>query len=232
MRRAAMVVGAAIALVVMGIGCLAFGMIQRRIAIAQEDIAVFDFSDPQREYAALEETLERVSWLTRGLLEEIGARRAELRYWQGDYSIAQIGKGQTTPGASLGAELQLIVANALFRQAQRGPQDRTTLLKNMDAVVRAYGETVKAGNGDRTVTFNYEFVTRLRDEIGAGKRKTLPRPPTEGMSGDADMHGTPGAPPKEMQADQFKIRVPMDQKELQAIEDNQAGRGRVRQRKG
>ena len=42
-------------------------------------------------------------------------------------------------------EMRLLAANALYRVAQRGPQDRATLLRNLDAAIRAYNEALRAG---------------------------------------------------------------------------------------
>ena len=69
--------------------------------------------------------------------------------------------------------MRVLAANALYRVAQRGPQDRATLLKNLDAAIRAYNEALRAGVERPDVAFNYELAVRMRDEIGAGKRKAL-----------------------------------------------------------
>jgi hypothetical protein len=233
MRRTVAVFGTALAFVIIGAACLAFGLVQRRMAIAQEDFAVFDFTDPEQDYAALDADLQRVSWLSRGLLDEIRTRRAELRYWQRDYStIADLGNLPAGAGTRLPADLRFLVANATYRQAQKGPQDRATLLRNLDLAIRAYADAVKAAPGRREAAFDYELVTRLRDEVANGKRKALPSSPDQNPPADAETHGTPGEPPKEVKVEQFKVRVPMDPKELKAIEDNQAGRGRLRIRRG
>src|SRR5262245_10717689 len=72
--------------VLVGTAAVMAGLFQRRLAIAQEDMAVLDFADPQEEYVRLEHDLERFPWLSTGALKEISFRRAELQYWQADYS--------------------------------------------------------------------------------------------------------------------------------------------------
>ena len=69
--------------------------------------------------------------------------------------------------------MRVLAANALYRVAQRGPQDRATLLKNLDAAIRAYHEALRPGVERQDVAFNYELAVRMRDEVGAGKRKAL-----------------------------------------------------------
>ena len=73
----------------------------------------------------------------------------------------------------------MLAANALYRVAQRGPQDRATLLKNLDAAIRAYNEALRAGIERPDVAFNYELAVRMREEVGAGKRKALTNAKTD-----------------------------------------------------
>ena len=49
---------------------------------------------------------------------------------------------------------------------------------------------------------------------------------------DANMHGDPGEPPKDMKVEQFQIRIPMDPKDFRSSQDQTAGTGQARKRKG
>ena len=46
------------------------------------------------------------------------------------------------------------------------------------------------------------------------------------------MHGDPGEPPKDMKVEQFQIRIPMDPKEIKNSQEQTAGTGQQRKRKG
>jgi len=86
MKRSLLIVVVAVLLALAGAAALAAGRFERRMAIAQEDMAVLDFSDPQQEFAALEQDLEKMPWRPAATLKEIKKHQAELQYWQGDYA--------------------------------------------------------------------------------------------------------------------------------------------------
>ena len=127
---------------------LVAGRFERRMAIAQEDMAVLDFADPEADYAALEEDLAGLPLVSERPLREIRRRRAMLQYWQADYAdLVEVARtaSQTEDADAVDPEMRVLAANALYRVAQRGPQDRATLLKNLDAAIRAYDEALRAG---------------------------------------------------------------------------------------
>src|SRR5262245_46130130 len=102
MKSTASVVALSFLLIGIAVVCLLFGLIQRRMAIAREDFSVFDFVDPEKDYQVLQDDLQRAPWLTRGLLDEIQTRRAELRYWQRDYAgVAAPGSEPAAPDARI-----------------------------------------------------------------------------------------------------------------------------------
>ena len=118
-----------------------------------------------------------------------------LQYWQADYAdLIQVARtaSQAEDADSIDPEMRVLAANALYRVAQRGPQDRPTLLKNLDAAIRAYNEALRAGIERPDIAFNYELAVRMRDEIGAGKRKALTNAKTDDTESDPNMHGDPG----------------------------------------
>ena len=235
MKRSAGIIAAVALLLLVGAAALMAGRFERRMAIAQEDMAVLDFADPQADYAALEADLAGVPLVSERPLREIRRRRAMLQYWRADYAdlveVVRTANEAEDPD-SIDPEMRVLAANALYRVAQRGPQDRATLLKNLDAAIRAYNEALRAGIARPDVAFNYELAVRMRGEIGAGKRKALSDAKTDDTQSEPNMHGDPGEPPKELKVEQFQIRVPMDPKEIKQSQEQAAGTGAARRKRG
>jgi hypothetical protein len=235
MRRSASIIIAILLFVVIGVAALMAGRVERRMAIAQEDIAVLDFADPQTDYAALEEDLTGIPLVSDRPLKEIRRRRAMLQYWQADYAdlieVARTANAGDDANA-IDSEMRVLAANALYRVAQRGPQDRVTLLRNLDAAIRAYNEALRAGIDRPDIAFNYELAVRMRDEIGAGKRKVLTSAKPDDTQSEPNMHGDPGEPPKDLKVEQFQIRIPMDPKEIKQSQEQAAGTGAARRKRG
>src|SRR5688500_4013591 len=131
MKRSAGVVLAVIILALIGTAALMAGRFERRMAIAQEDMAVLDFVDPQADYAALQEDITGLPLVSERPLREIQRRRAMLQYWQADYAdLVEVARtaNEAEDADSIDPEMRVLAANALYRVAQRGPQDRPTLL--------------------------------------------------------------------------------------------------------
>ena len=234
MRRSFGLIAIVALLALVGAVCLMAGLFERRMAIAEEDMAVLDFVDPQAEYAALEQDLQKYPWMSAGPLKEIHRRRAMLQYWQGDYTdLIQVAR-TSSAGEENGVdpEMQMLAANALYRVAQKGPQDRATLLKNLDAAIRAYAEALRSGTDSPDVAYNYELAVRMRAEVGAGKRKALSPLKSEDTDSEPNMHGDPGEPPKDLKVEQFQIRIPMDPREVKQSQEQAAGTGAQRRRRG
>lgn len=236
MRRSFVIVVIAVLLAVVGGVALVAGRFERRMAVAQEDMAVLDFSDPQQEYPALENDLARLPWKMDATIKEIKKHEAELQYWQHDYgSLVEIAKAppaQDSETNAIDPELLLLAGNASFRTAQHGPQDKAALIRNLDGVIHTYAEALRAGSDRPDAAFNYELAVKLRAELASGKRKTLAAGSSTIDKTDSNMHGDPGEPPKDMKVEQFQIRVPMDPKDFRSSQDQTAGTGQTRKRKG
>ena len=229
MKRIVGVIILALLLAVVGVVSLMAGRIERRMGVALEDMAVLDFADPQAEYAVLQQDLQKLPWANASRLQEIRARRAALEYWQGDYGdLVAMAQKPAQDGEPVDPDLQLLAANASYRAAQRGPQDKVTVLQNLDNTIRAYAEALRAGSDRPDAAYNYELAVRMRDELVAGKRKGLPSGPTIDDTSDAAMHGDLGEPPKDMKVEQFQIRIPMDAKDFKSSQEQTAGRGQQR----
>jgi hypothetical protein len=229
------IIAALVVLGLVGAALLTAGLLDRRMAIAQEDMAVLDFADPMAEYALLERDLEKYRWVAGPAFTEIRQRRALLQYWQGDYTdLIEVARAasQTEDDDAIDPEMQVLAANALYRVAQRGPQDRATLLKNLDNAIRAYAEALRGGTERPDIAFNYELAVRMRQEVGAGKRKALSNIKPDDTESDPNMHGDPGEPPKDMKVEQFQIRIPMDPREVKQSQEQAAGTGAARRKRG
>lgn len=234
MRRPVTIILSILLLAAIGAVALMSGLFQRRMAVAQEDMAGPDFEDPEADYVALEADLARFPWASRGAVKEIRQRRALLQYWQGDYAdLIEVARttSQNTEDEAIDPEMQLLAANALYRVAQLGPQDRATVLKNLDAAIRAYADALRAGSDRPDAAFNYELAVRMRAEITGGKRKMIANPKVDNTKSEPNMHGDPGEPPKEMKVEQFQIRIPMDPREIKNSQET-AGTGAQRRRRG
>ena len=234
MKRSAGLIVGALVMALAGGGLMAAGMFERRMAIAQEDMAVLDFADPETEYAALEKDLGGYRWVSEPALKEVRHRRAELQYWQHDYNdLIEAAQSASQPGDenAIDPDIQVMAANAMFRVAQRGPQERSALVKNLDTAARAYGEALRLGAQQSDVAFNYELMVRLRQEVAAGKRKMLTAQ-SDDPEVDPNMLGDPGLPPPEMEVQQFQIRVPMDPRDMRNSQEQSAGTGAQRRRRG
>ena len=234
MKRSFGIIVTVILLAIVGSVALVAGMFDRRMAIAQEDMVVLDFADPQVEYGELQQRVEKWPWVSRRPLEEIRKRRALLQYWQGDYGdLVEIARVSSQSDQPVDPELETLAANALYRVAQHGPQDKATVLRNLETAIRAYAEALRAGSDHPDTAFNYELAVRLRDEIAAGRRKNgMPDAKTDETKSDPNMHGDPGEPPKDMKVEQFQIRIPMDPKEIKNSQEQAAGTGQQRRKRG
>jgi plasmid stabilization system protein ParE len=235
MKRSAGIIAAIVLLLLVGVAALMSGRFERRMAIAQEDMAVLDFADPQADYAALEEDVAGIPLVSERPLREIRRRRALLQYWQRDYTdLIEVARtaNQAEDANSIDPEMRVLAANALYRVAQRGPQDRATLLRNLDAAIRAYSEALRAGMERPDIAFNYELAVRMREEVGAGKRKVLSATKTDDTQSEPNMHGDPGEPPKDLKVEQFQIRIPMDPREIKQSQEQAAGTGAPRRKRG
>ena len=82
------------------------------------------------------------------------------------------------------------------------------------------------------MAFNYELAVRMRDEVGAGKRKALSSVKMGDEQSEPNMHGDPGEPPKDLKVEQFQIRIPMDPKEIKQSQEQAAGTGAARRKRG
>jgi len=225
---------AAVVLAAAGAVCLGESRLYREMATAEQAFLTSDYGTADGSLRTAERYYtyaRRLPWIGERPLNDVRARQAALGYWRRDYA-ALAPAGRTDPVSDVAADnihLQLIVADAIFRQGQRQAKDRAATLRMLDAAIAAYRTVLGNGRHPADATYveaaayNYEYVVRLRDEILKGRRKTLPLTDNEGNLGfegdleDADFEN------------EFKLYVPLEKEER---ENTAPGQTPPVQRKG
>ena len=224
---------ASLILAALGGVAVATGRIEHRMARAEEAFAVLDFSAAARAYAELEEYEAYgrfVPWLASDL-KRLAARRAAIRYWEGDYdalvALRDPGRGEADP------ETLFIAANALYRLGQAHGADRQALLRALDEALDAYRAVLTRDGSQSDAAFNYEYVTFVRNELIEGQRRTLPGAPVADGAADPapTLHGREGGAPPDRPEDNQKLFVPPDPDDG-PDRSTAPGGDQLRQRKG
>lgn len=227
MRGVTRYVLGAVVLTVLGAACLAAGMMERRMAAAQQEVAALDYDGPETVFTELEPYYQYGSslpWIGTGPVDDIRTRRAALQYWQGQYSLLAAQQGDQ-PDAAAGdnnVELQLIRANAVYRVNQAQAKDQATALKALDAGIEAYANVLRNDEWSQTAAYNYEYLVRLRAQVSTGRGKM-----TLSADGQEGQFGAGGKPPEDGSTPEFKIYVPIEPEEA-----GKAGKSGPIERKG
>ena len=207
---------AALALGLLAAVCAAAAVLDRGMARAQRELGVANLQAADRGYAAVERQLRRaggIPWLLSGPRAEIVARRAAIRYWQGDYA-ALLGRDTALPDDP---ELRMTLANAAYRAGQRTeatPRDR---LDSLDRAIVLYAGLLRDGDGREDAAYNYEFLVRLRTLLN--ERSAPPPAAFESPLGQE------GAQPldEETGLDDVQIYVPMMQDDRDMVDEPTPG---------
>ena len=222
----------ALMLALLGTLSLGAGRLDRDRAHGQQSLVALNYQEPDKALETAERYFEygsRLPWMGEPLhesLHDVQARRAALRYWQHQYGT--IVPQQADPVSGVPAdniELQLVVANAVYRSGQAIAKDRQTTLQALDAGIQAYLGVLKNSSRHEDAAYNYEYLNRLRDDLLKGRRKPgLPSP-------EDNPHGRVGGqPPEDPEASKLKIYIPLESEEREKA--GQAGRGAPVRRKG
>jgi hypothetical protein len=208
------------------------GLVERRMAEAERELATLNLNRSARLLQNVEDRLwwtERLPWLFRETRDEVEARQALVRYWRGEYDALvsdypDVGRLDIRENHSL----QLILASAHVRAGEvNADGDRAMVLNELDRAISVHLQVLQNTRGDRDAAFNYEFLVRLRDEIAAGADVPRPRPNTPlGRPGDAD---------EEMDMDdinEMKVYVPSDMLDRESAEDPTLGTDAPLRRRG
>jgi hypothetical protein len=243
----------AIVLSLAGAGLWLAGHTETRLADAHKQLAVLQYGDAQSLSAAIEQSqslgLERRVPVV-GKAADTDARntRAAAGYWRTDYAAIAPQHDANGVITETDPAILLLNANAAFRASQ-GSGDRLDTVRRLDTVVKSYAEVLKApacGAGDRAcdgramdAAFNYEYAIRTRDLLAKqrgsaparGGAKTVAKADENAdLPAGPTLHGSPGAPPKAVDMNQFKIVIPKRGEERKDAPD--AGKGGQKIRKG
>jgi hypothetical protein len=154
-----------------------------------------------------------VSWLPSSLRPSTAVaagQKASAEYWLSRYEGLV-----RASGADPDPAVMLTAANAAFRVARQTGDVGAVAAKQLDEVLEAYANVLKADASLADAAWNYEFVARARDIVArmrpvppgrAAPRLVGLEPPPPGLT----IHGLPGAPPPDVKGEAFETIAPMD----------------------
>ncbi|MEQ1760267.1 MAG: hypothetical protein ABL986_18270 [Vicinamibacterales bacterium] len=184
--------------------------IEDALAVADEQLTTSGAASRDTD-EALDNALAlaaRVPVLGPRLQQDVRQNRAAQAYWQGEY--AALVSGPLAPAATDNdPTLQLLSANAAFRQAVMRAGTPQVLARGLDEVLKGYGAALDKAPGNVDAAYNYEFVARLRSALAGGRASGMPEPE------ERNMQGEPGEPPKGTPKSDFNVIVPMRPEERQ-----------------
>jgi hypothetical protein len=219
---------AALLLAAVGLFALGSAEFERDLAEAQQNVATERFDEAEQRLADAETYAAYVRWVPQfgaRAQRDLATRRAALHYWKRDY--ASVLPRETDPVGAVdtaNVDLQLVVANAAFRNAQRGITDKAVQLQMLDEAIGSYMAVLKNDAWHPDAAFNYEYLLRLRTEIAQGKRKA------GAVAEKTDNLGEQGSPAQNTSTKKFEIYVPLEGSER--TESGEAGKGTAIQKKG
>ena len=211
MKAIAAYIFTALGLALAGAVFLLAGRLDRDMAQAQNSASALRYDEADETLAAVEPYFEygsRLPWIGDGPLNGVRTRRASLQYWQGKYEA--ITSKQADPVSGVQPDnvgLQLVVANAAYRAGRLQAKDRQSTLQAVDAGIQAYLIVLRNSERQEDAAYNYEYLTRLRDDILEGRINV--RAP----KGPGEPNGTSGASLDNANTDKFKIYIPLEQEE-------------------
>ena len=212
---------AAAGLSLLAVACAAWAVVERGLAEAQYELAAANLDAAESGYARVDDYLrhtDRVPWVLAGVRAEIAARRAAIRYWQGDYAaLLEREGGRSSAARRDNVALRLAVANAAYRAGQRPGASREAALDGLDRAIALYAELLQNDGSRPDAAFNYELLVRRRNALAGGGR---PRP-----AGPENPLGREGGQPldDETGLDDVQIFVPLNQDERDRIDDPTQG---------
>lgn len=209
---------AAVVLAALGALCIGASRLNREMANAQQTLLLSDYAAADASLSAVERYYaygSRVPGIGPQPLNDVRARKAALSYWQRRYA-ALAPPERADPVADVPSDnisLQLIVADAVYRDGQPRGKDRRTALEVLNSAISAYrtvlNNPARADDSRHAeaAAYNYEYVVRLRDEILKGRRRALP-PQDE----DASL-GAEGISERAVFEPEFEQYVPLEKEE-------------------
>ena len=203
-----------------------------RVADARQQMATlqFEVDDTLMPAASISDYLPGE---TGSLSANVRRLRATVAYWVGGYDdVIEEGRQE------LDADILLTAANGAFRASTRaagGSQQEQ--VQRLDGVLQAYASVLKASPRHGDAAYNYEYVTRVRDQVASRIASKTPAPPVQAaraQGGDLPagntIHGRPGGPPPDAKTEEFQVIAPMEYGDREAQPEATPG-GKI-QRKG
>jgi len=207
-----------IALIAAAEGFRRAAVIEDALATADEQLTTTGATSREAD-AALDAALglaSRLPVLGPRLEQQVRRNRATQAYWQGEY--AALVSGPLSPAAAESdATIQLLSANAAFRQAVARGGTPQALARSLDDVLKGYSTVLDRDPASVNGAYNYEFVARLRGALAGGRTSGMPQPDSRSMQGE------PGEPPKGTPKSDFNVIVPLRPEERQEQLDPGAG---------
>lgn len=228
----------ALVLFVGGAACWAEARLTRLVADAHQRFATLHYDG---EEALDEAAASALPWPFGGLRSDIRRHQTAVTYWRAQHD-ALIGLPASSDAAGLSGneadpDLMLSAANSAFRSSQRQSGDRAVAVEQLDGVMQAYAEVLRANPESLDASYNYEYVAKFRDTLAASRGPLRPRdrkPGDDVASASVDLppgptiHGRPGGAPPDLPGADFKTIAPMPYDERE--EEVEPGRGPSRRR--
>lgn len=189
----------------------------------------------------------RVPWPGGASGGDVQRQRATVSYWRAQYQSLNDLTQVTGAQALTDPAMLFVAANASFRASMPEMGDRKGAVSRLDTVVQAYADVLRRDPNATDAAYNYEYVSRLRDEFA----KAPARPTAKDLKAQREMaikaaadagsvsvdlpagptiHGRPGGPPEGTDMSDFKTISPMRYDERE--EQMDPGRGKEFRRKG
>lgn len=212
----------AAALAAVGVASVATGYFELHMATAAAHVVTQDYDEAAAALGRAGGLGEYLRYLpgARASVDDVRAGEAAVRYWQREYE--SVATNPIEPG-TVNVDVELFAANAKYRVGQPRTKDRQTALGVLDEASEAYRGVLEHSVRNERAAYNYEFISRLKQEVGKG-RKPGPEPEPEGPLGRA------GRPVKSATQGDFKILVPLESPERDKAAA--AGKAAPRPRKG
>ena len=257
MKSAATPIVAALVFAVLGTVFWLAGKTETRLADVHKQLATLHYDDAEAEGDDVEQSLgleRRVPVVGRAAEHDVRDARATAGYWRSDYAAIAPQKDPNGVVTEKDPGILFLSANAAFRASQAAA-DRSAAVRQLDTVVKSYGEVLKSdaagcgtGLGSPNVgacearamdaAFNYEYAIRAREVLAKGRPPAVPKGAARALKADGEedlpsgptLHGRPGGPPPATEMNQFKIVIPKRGEERKDAPD--AGKGGQKIRKG
>jgi hypothetical protein len=190
----------------LGVSSILLGLLDRRVAAAEEQAAAGSFEEPEKVFTSAERFYQyaaSVPLIGNGPHDELRTERLGLLYRQRRYAEIVRDDPPTSDGfAASDARVQMLVMNAIFRDRLSRAKDPDDAVAALGTAIEGYASILRAVSRSEDAAHNYEYLTKLRADVQ--KRRRLPpvKPP--------DPDGLRGRDGSAVEGGPAKVYVPMD----------------------